>query len=199
MANLYRVRTTMTGATGLPGVSTMYFRPETGGGDEAGAQAVAEQVFGFWDTVTTGDTLPVQVTYAIENPIVVISDETGNLLTTFGHDQTTGQAGGGASVGPSPAGAVIHWITSTVVNGRFLRGKTFLVPLCLAAYQAGGTIVDARLTSINTAAGNLILDEDNPMVVWHRPTTPGGANGSSAVVTSAVCPDKVAVLRSRRD
>lgn len=197
MAQILRVKTNMTGFSGGPGVASMYFTDTEQDWDGTKAAAVAARVETFWDEICDGDILPVQISYAVETPVEVINDATGVLVTTHSHVSEGANTGGGASIGPAPVGMIIRWGTAEVVNGRTLRGRTFLVPMCLAAFQAGGTIVDAAVTEIQTQAEALIDDEDQPMVVWHRPV--GGTGGTSGVVNSATAVDKAAVLRSRRD
>jgi len=73
------------------------------------------------------------------------------------------------------------------------------VPIRGDYFQAGGTIVDASLSSIRAEVATFLANTVDNFVVWHRPTGPEAADGASALVTSAVIPDKVAILRSRRD
>jgi hypothetical protein len=47
-----------------------------------------------------------------------------------------------------------------------------------------------------TAATNLAAT--GSLVVWHRPTTKGGSDGSSAVVISGIARDQATSLKSRR-
>ena len=92
------------------------------------------------------------------------------------------------------SGAVVHWHTGLFLDGREVRGKTFVVPLNGAAYSVDGTIASTPLGDIQTAATAMIGVAGATLVV-------GSKRGSAWVtppVTSAVVPDRSAFLRSRR-
>lgn len=108
----------------------------------------------------------------------------------------TGSGGFDAS-----AGAVVTWHTGQYVDGRELRGRTFLVPLSAGNYDTGGFVGSAVCTAIQTAAAGL-HGATNPLGIYRRPSD--GSSGGSAhagvwkAVTSASVPRQAAVLRSRR-
>lgn len=89
----------------------------------------------------------------------------------------------------------MRWITGAVIGGRKLRGRTFLVPFLADQFDTSGTINNTTVTTHQTA-GN-VLAATGKLQIWKRPS-PGGSNGTSALVTAAVMPDKVTSLRSRR-
>lgn len=140
--------------------------------------------------------LPVGVVLDIPNTGDTIDAATGQLTGTWGHTNPPGQmlpTGGAAAA--AGVGACVTWLTSDVVNGRRVRGRTFIVPLSTDGYQDDGTLTPAAVTALGVFAGLLIAES---LVVWHRPTTVGGSNGSEHAVTSFKVSDRVAVLRSRR-
>jgi hypothetical protein len=108
-------------------------------------------------------------------------------------------AGGGIVTGSGAAnyaagcGAYVNWLTSGIANGRRVKGRTFMAPLINSAYD-GGTILNANLTTLQTAATALVTAGNT--VVWHRPVN--GAGGSSYQPASALVPDQVTSLRTRR-
>ena len=85
---------------------------------------------------------------------------------------------------------------SVVVNGRLPMGRTFLVPLVVANYDANGTLASATVTGITNAANALITALAGELKIWHRPDTKGP--GVAATVISCQVPDMAAVLKSRR-
>lgn len=135
---------------------------------------------------------------AIVYPTVgdVIEDSTGELVGTWtgvGAGPTFGGASAAAAAG---VGSCISWSTGSVVNGRRLRGRTFLSPLSVAAYEADGTLTtDAVAKSMAVAAGIRAM---GGLMVWHRPTAPGAADGMSDGVLGHKVTDRVSSLRSRR-
>jgi hypothetical protein len=64
------------------------------------------------------------------------------------------------------------------------------------SYAASGTIVSTSQTTLQNAA--VALATSGNLLVWHRPTTKGGSNGSSGTVVGALVPTQVTSLRSRR-
>jgi hypothetical protein len=140
--------------------------------------------------------LPTTVTVTTPATGETIEDTTGTLTGVWsgsGGGNTVGAGGTNAAAG---VGACIGWSTGGIVNGRRLRGRTFVVPLHVGCYDTDGTLVPGTLINLNDFASGLIAA--GPLAVWHRPTTKGGSDGNSYGVTSARVRDKVAVLRSRR-
>ena len=111
-------------------------------------------------------------------------------------------------------GAMIKWLTTGIVRGHRVRGRTFLVPLGGDLYQADGTLNDGVAASILLNAGNLVTALSTSMFVWSRPrkATPQWTDvrghvhparlasvGEVFPIIAASVPDKSVVLRSRRD
>lgn len=126
-----------------------------------------------------------------------IEDTTGTLTgswSTSGGGQVNGAAVNFAAAG---AGGCVTWLTAGIVNGRKLKGRTFLVPFHTQMYEGDGTLTPQGYGALSTFGTSLIAA--GAFAVWHRPTTPGGSDGTSAPVTGSRARDKVAFLRSRRD
>jgi len=81
------------------------------------------------------------------------------------------------------------------VDGRRLKGWTFMCPIIVGGYEANGTLTAGTVSGALAAANTLVTN--GTTIIWHRPDK-GAANGSSAIVLSASVPDKVSSLRSRR-
>jgi hypothetical protein len=127
----------------------------------------------------------------------VIEDTTGRMEGTWssgGAIATTGLAAGKYS---AASGYMVHWLTGSFLNGRQVRGKTFFVPIDAGSYDTNGTLDNTTRTNIQTAANTLVAT--NQLLCWHRPTEAAPASGHAYPITSALVPDKVAILRSRRD
>lgn len=140
---------------------------------------------------------PTNVTITVPNSGDVIDDTTGTLTGVWagsGGGIVTGGTNGKVAAG---VGACIGWTTGGIVNGRKLRGRTFLVPLVTSGYDTDGTIEPATLSACQTLANALLAA--GPLGIWHRPTTVGGTDGTSYGVVSSKVRDKVAFLSSRRD
>jgi hypothetical protein len=61
-----------------------------------------------------------------------------------------------------------------------------------------GTPTAASIAVVTSGITNLLgsLTAGDALVVWHRPKA--GAGGSGGPVTGSICPDRFAVLASRR-
>lgn len=143
------------------------------------------------------DVVPTGTTLTVPNTGDTLADTTGTLSATW-TDSGTGGTVSGTATAPAAAGvgACVTWLTGAVVNGRRLRGRTFIVPVSAGHYESNGTLAAGCLTLLNAWATAMV--GVGGLVIWHRPS-PGGSDGSSAPVTGYSIRDHVAVLRSRRD
>ena len=185
MAVLRRINVAWVGATGLPGVSVFYAPAAT----DAGADLVT-----FFNAIK--GLIPAVATITVPTSGDTIDDATGTLAS--GWSSGTGAAiactGGGNYW--SGVGAYINWGTTTIVNGRRLRGRTFICPLTINQSDSNGTLLAACVTTLQTASTTLA--GSGHLSIWHRPSTPGASDGTSGLVSSALVPDQVTSLRTRR-
>lgn len=186
MANIRRYRVVWSGFTGSPGVSTFYFSgsvdpaPDLHTLFNAISAAFPSQV--RWDFPTQGDT---------------ISDSNGALVGAFASAGAAQVPGSGSNLYSSATGIEARWNTGVVIGKRRLLGKTFLVPADGAAYGSG-VIVSGLVTTLQTAFTAWHSSTAGAaQLVWHRPKA--GVGGSSSPVSSVTIPNKIVVLRSRRD
>lgn len=189
MADLSRVRVAWSGSAVVgPGVSTFYTT-----GDGASLQAALRTFFTAIQTAFPN----LKGDWTFPSGGEIIDSATGELTGawTGGTPATIPWASSNA-VWASGVGARVRWETGAFARGRRVRGSTFLVPLNISAYDADGTIVGVFVTQIQTAANALVAAVPE-LTVWSRPTAAGG-DGGTATVTSAIVPDKVSWLRSRR-
>lgn len=145
--------------------------------------------------------LPMGVTITVPNTGDSITDTTGDLAGVWastGGGTVTSSTSAASAAG---VGACIGWQTGGIVSGtrgpRKLRGRTFIVPLQVGAYDTNGTLTSTGLTVIGTLAN--ALQAAGPLAVWHRPTSATASDGTSYGVISNRVRDKVAYLSSRRD
>jgi len=194
---IYRVRTGFFGWPGAPGLMTHYF---------AGTQII-QQPFAVLasdrvkNALTNARPLYSATTNWLIEPLVDVIDEAnGELLDTYTVNQTSVAGTGSNEQMPHATQLCISWKSDGIVNGRRVRGRTFLGPVAASANTAAGVPTAAALTAL-TAFGNAMEDAGTTFVrhvIWHRPTV-GGTDGSHHDVIQHSQKPKWAVLRSRRD
>jgi hypothetical protein len=186
MADIERIRCPWSGFPGAPGVSTFY---------ATDAILLRPKLKTFFDAVKAY--LPSNVTINYDGAGDRIDEFTGQLTgswsTAAALAPTVGSLG---QVYAAPVGMCVNWITATILHGRRLRGRTFLVPV--QQDTATGVPNPLAITAIQNAANALAGSE---LLVWSRPTKPPlpARPGGSGPVTSAKVSPKYVVLRSRRD
>lgn len=191
---VFRVTAEWTGFSGAPGYSVFHFSaidPST-----AQAQAAADAVGTFFKSVSAHLASGVRV--SIQPGVDVLDEASGQVQELLSITPPAGSSGPTSGSYAGPVGAVVHWITGDVRNGRRVRGRNFLVPLGGSAYDSQGTLGTLTLTAIQDAA-NILLTTTPVLQTWARPSAPGATDGAAYIVLTARVPDKAAVLRSRRD
>lgn len=141
--------------------------------------------------------LPSGVTISFPTAGDTIDDTTGELVGSWSAAAVADVVGTGQATAAAGAGACVGWQTGGIVNGRRLRGRTFIVPVTSFAYDGGGHFGAATITQLDNFAA--ALQAAGPLAIWHRPTKLAPASGNSYGVVSHKVRNKVAMLRSRRD
>lgn len=153
--------------------------------------------------------MPTDVHVATERVGDTIEDTTGALTGSWTGGVVNPSVGLKAEAYSAPSGAVGSWSTNTVLDGKRLRGRTFIVPLAQSSYQADGAVAAGYATVATAAMAQFVIEQGASAVVWHRPY-PGRAAtlklkarpahiGGHGLITAGSVKAKAAVLRSRRD
>lgn len=166
-----------------------------------------ESVSKFWQSIAP--MLPPSVHITPERVGDTIEDTTGALTGSWVGGVVTASVGGAGGAYSAPTGAVVTWLTTTVLDGKRVRGRTFVVPLAGVDYEADGTLAVGTLSGLQAPAAQLILEQSASFVIWHRPFKGRAATatrparpahlGGHGLVTASRVPDLAAVLRSRRN
>lgn len=198
MAALYRVRTALTGFPGAPGVSTMF---------ALDVDTFLNSVHTFWSAVAPE--MPGDVTMNVETSGDIIDDATGALVSAYSEAALAPIVGSASGGYAAPCGGLVRWNTATILDGRRLRGRTFIVPMTGFYDDAAGGFTDAQVAVIKSAADAFIAAQSASFVIWHRPAAARLAGedgparaahaGGHGLVTGSGVTGKFAVLRSRRD
>jgi hypothetical protein len=193
---MYRATWTWSGFSGAPGYTNLYFLDpdpiSQSGLDQTGARSRT-----FWAAVAPY--LPTGVTVTMPTVLEEITAANGELVAEHVFPGGASVAGSAGGTYHSSSGACVTWHSPFVVNGRKLRGRTFIVPLGNQVFSANGTLSDSIRDSL-VAAGNALANAATgiDLAIWHRPT-PGLDDGAVAGVSHCTVNDRGAVLRSRRD
>lgn len=194
---MLRVRMTLTGWTGGPGLSTFYF------GTPLEDTAAATRCIGYVQACVGAQwkhVWPTGVTAQVLGDVDVLTAGSGAITETLSVTPPEPQVGSGSGEYAPIATALLARLTTAVfIAGRRLRGRIFFCPVADNMVQADGTPAATAIGFINAGGAGLLedLDEGDSWVVWHRPKS--GSGGQIAPIVSVVCPDKFAILRSRRD
>lgn len=194
---MLRVRTTLNGFTGGPGLMTNYFQCTT---EDA---AAATRCVGYVQALLSGALrimLWNSVTWEVQHQVDEITTADGHIVGT--HTATGGNTGAGTAgttAAPIASAALVRWLTSTFVGGRRLRGRSFISPIAHAAVDVSGTLDNTILSGVNGALTPWVssMTAGDKAVIWHRPVA--GAGGYAGDITGGSVQDKLAVLTSRRD
>lgn len=181
---MLRVSTVMTGVPGAPYYSNMFFD----GTDAPAASAASDAVHVFWTSFGAAmmNTIDIQV----ESDVDLVDAATGQVTGQFNVPQTPIAATGVGTPLPWANQGLVRWTTGVFVNGRQLRGRTFIpamqeensqlgvpLPASLALWQPW-------ITALATTGGFGIYSQT------HR---------QFALVEAGSPWDNWATLRSRRD
>jgi hypothetical protein len=100
------------------------------------------------------------------------------------------------------SGVKMQWNTGVIINGRRVRGSTYIVPAGASAFANTGTVAAGARTTLQTAGNTLISSAEtdlNPFGVWSRPENTTSNDGVFSAIAGAEAVEKGAVLRGRRD
>lgn len=182
---------TWTGFPGAPGYSVFYAIHGTTGHLDLLANWIA----------TFKNLVPANVHWAFPADGRVIDASNGDQVNVWSGTPPAGQQGTETGKYSAPTGVVTNWHTSTVHNGRLVRGRTFIVPVAGLCFDTDGSLLATYRTTFESAASTLVSASDEALCIWAKPNSakPGFPdNGASAPITSSSVPDMAAVLRSRR-
>ena len=198
MTTLNRVRVALTGFPGGPGVATFY---------ALDTLTFLPSLQTLWDNLR--NFMPLDVAIQVQNTGDQIDSVTGNLTGAWAGAIQPPLQGTNTGSYAAPAGFMIDWKTTTILDGHRVRGRTFIVPAAASEYDADGSLKATTVSLMQPAITQFILEQSNSFVIWHRPFPGAPAVGTKparpahvggqALVTTGRVPDKVIVLRSRRD
>lgn len=203
MANVSVMTAVQTGYTGAPGYTKIHLGEINTSVDanSAGAafRAFLDALKAFW---------VVGWNYTITPTVQQYDVSTGKLVSEVGMTTPptavngTVTAGTGAAAYAGGTGLVLNWVTGVIVNGRKVRGRTFIVPVVQGLFSTDGTISSATITTCQAAGATFIGALSTHMQVWSRQfdnaKPPNQIGGQVHDVQTILVPDRAAQLRTRR-
>jgi hypothetical protein len=183
--SMNRVRCVWAGWPGAPGYTNFY----------TGTSIVNQTEIRTFFQALIG-LLPTGLTIQVPNTGDVVDEVNGHITGAWSGAANTVVTGTQVGVYAGSVGACVNWRTGLLVAGRRPIGRSFLVPLIGAAFQADGSLAAATITTIQSAANTMITNLAGELKVWSRPRPT--LTGQSVTVISENVPDLAVVLRSRR-
>ena len=183
---MFRVRVQFNGVPGTPYLATHYFNDEVGT-----AQTVATAAGNFWGAVDAQ--MDSDVNWQTIADVATVDSATGQITGSTATAPVTGSGAVSAVQTPRIAQGLVRWTTGVYLNGRQIRGRTFVPGLTVNAVALDGEVAAATQAVMNAAAAALIADANTNFVVYSPATQ------SEALVTAGQAWNEFASLRSRRD
>jgi len=194
MASIQKVQCVWTGFSGAPGTTTMY------------ATAAADLLAPLRAFLNANVAIfPTGLTITMPGIGDIINDATGELTGTWGPVTSPAPVvGTGVAVYSAPSGVSVQWHTTGIVDGRRVKGRTYLVPWL--GLQNDGSPSPTSLATLSTSLATYLAASAGNMKVWQRPRLASAGPpvvsaraGSSWPVDGSQVGDFMSVLRSRRD
>lgn len=177
-----------------PAMSTFHLE---GQAPAAAPQPIADAFQVFFDAIKKY--IPNEVGVSFDNEVTDHETTTGQLVEAFPVTPPPAVTGTGTTVWAGGAGGRLVWSTSRVLNGRRVRGATFLVPLVLTAFASTGRLGSTSTADVNAAAGVLrasLNSNGSPLAIWSGPNT--GRPGVTSIVNGHGLDAVAGTLRSRK-
>ena len=193
MATILRTRATLTGPAGLPGLSTFYWLDPSP--SDSNATAALAGVRAYFEAVKS--LLATGVTVLYQQEVDVLNDATGGLVAQQTATAQTSTIATGTDEAPPATQLGLTLLTGTVVDGRILKGRTFLGPVAPACFTAAGVPTGTAKTALNAGGAAMLAVSAVDLCVWSRPK--GGSGGIAVACSGVSAATQAWVLRSRRD
>lgn len=147
----------------------------------------------FWRAINVARSNQYQ--WAVSQQVDLIDELTGILI---GSETFPVAQSGTGSASAQPCGdalqALIQWDTSSILNGRRFKGRTYVPGIVASSVQNGNLLPGARDDLADAAQA--LCTAGQGFGVWHRPKASG--DGVFAVATLGTCWSEFAVQRRRR-
>jgi hypothetical protein len=180
---MLRVRANWVGVPGSPYVTNMYF------GDSNDPQECVDHMAEFLTIVSA--VVVNEAAWSIEPDVATVDPVSGAVTASVTVDGANGQGVSTEEILPPSQQILVRWNTGAYINGRQLRGRTF-VPALGDDTNVNGTVDGTYRTAIIGDVTTWLGAGPVPLI-WSK------SNGETRLVLSVDVWEQFAVLRSRRD
>lgn len=156
---MYRVTTSIAAVLGGPHLSVFHF----GAGGGMTAQNAANAAKAFW--LSVDNLMLISSTWTVPTEVETVDPSTGFVTAVTA---VTGGSGTGADAGqplPPQSQMLVAWRTGTYINGREIRGRTY-IPCLAESGNVAGVPEAAWITTLQTASDGLISDANSVFSVY---------------------------------
>lgn len=190
---LYRYLVNWSIPNAGPSVSVFHFN----GGGAAALQTSVNALRVFINTCAPW--LPDDVTASFDPEAAELDISTGSMIGVQAVAPPASVTGAVAGVWAGGSGWRVDWTTNSVLNGRRVGGRTFLVPAAGNAFATNGQVSSSTRTPVTTAAATFVTATQASgaiLSVYHRPK--GASPGSVYACNGGNVPALAATLRGRK-
>lgn len=165
------------------------------------AQSAAAALQAFYSTLKAS--YPSSITIQVESDFKILDALTGQLegVGSISTPLPPIVGGGSSASYAGGSGGRVNWKTGQVMDGRLMRGCTFIIPLASATYASSGGLLSTTQQVLLGAGNKLVADAlaaDVPLVVYRRPKALQTTGGATGEVIAAAVSTTPSALRSRR-
>jgi len=189
-----QVKTTIVGYPGGQGLVAHYFAGP-GAGTLAEATEALGRVRAFWDALKAK--VHSSMTYQPQQVVSEMNPATGDITAQFTTAGVVFVSGTGAGDKmPGAASYVAQYLTGVFLNGRQVRGRTF-VGVALEGDNDAQGHPSTGTGTISAAGTKLALQIITPLthVVWHRPGPHGAGSAVSVLGNGYSCNSEWGFMR----
>ena len=159
MVTIGRTQTVLTGVTGAPYYSNLYWDLTYS------TSEMVEHTAEFWEIVD--NRMVNEVAWEVSGVVQYIDDNTGTLLANGVTDAVTGAGEASGEMLPASTQVLVKWRTGLVVAGRELRGRTFL-PAMDAFMNDEGSVESVARADLSDEIATWLGGLSATPLVWSR-------------------------------
>lgn len=188
VGNMYKCTVSVTGVAGSPYYISGYFDRDGGT-----AQQASDAWYAFVTFTGNASSLKAGATYSTGSEVQIVSTTTAQAVAFETITPKTDTGTGVFDVLPHANQFLIRWRTDDVIAGRRIRGRTSIPLPKVSDQDPNGSVLPAKVTSLNSNAAALVNSTNAQLVVFSK------LNGEWSAVVNGSAWTEFSVLRSRRD